>query len=118
MMLPNPLEAAERRAEALSHRLALRAAGAACVAAGAGFLTLAAWLVLAAQGSPLYAATVIGAVYAGLGLLLWAIAPGGGARQNTPQQAEPDPYGPFFQMAEGFAVGMEAGRAARRPEAR
>ncbi|ARE40212.1 hypothetical protein RGUI_2071 [Rhodovulum sp. P5] len=55
---------------------------------------------------------MIGSAYVGAGLVLWAIAllsDGNSGKQND----EDDPYAPFMHMAEGFAAGLEAGRAAR-----
>ncbi|MCE8471529.1 hypothetical protein LZ189_21210, partial [Rhodovulum sulfidophilum] len=51
--------------------------------------------------------------YLGAGLILWALS----LRPRQPERTAPpaDPYTPFIHMAEGFAAGLEAGRAARRP---
>jgi len=110
-MLFDPVEAAERRAARLSRRVALGGAGTLCAATGAGFLTVAAWLVLDAYRGPVFAAGVIGALYLGVGLIFWALALQ--RDRNAHRQDPPDPYAPFVHMAEGFAAGIEAGRAAR-----
>ncbi|ARC89822.1 hypothetical protein [Rhodovulum sp. MB263] len=112
-MFSLPLDEAERRARAFSHRLALGTAGSLCAGVGCAFLTVAAWLVLSAGHGAVFAATVIGAVYLGAGLILWGLS----LRPRQPRRVEApaDPYGPFIHMAEGFAAGLEAGRAARSP---
>jgi len=83
--------------------------------AGLGFLTVALWIVLAVHEGVLVAYTVIGALYLVLGLCLMALgAQGGGA--DEPRRADPPsepPKDPLVQLAEGFAMGMQAGRAMR-----
>ena len=83
--------------------------------AGLGFLTVALWILLAAHEGVLMAYTVIGALYLVLGFCLMALgAQGGGA--NEPRRADPpsEPTkDPLVQLAEGFAMGMQAGRAMR-----
>ncbi|MBL3570793.1 hypothetical protein DSD19_10435 [Rhodovulum sp. BSW8] len=112
-MFSLPLDEAERRARAFSHRLALGTAGSLCAGVGAAFLTGAAWLVLSAGHGAVFAATVIGAAYLGVGLIFWGLS----LRRSPPARpaAPADPYTPFVHMAEGFAAGLEAGRAARAP---
>ncbi|MGC9418912.1 MAG: phage holin family protein [Rhodovulum sp.] len=110
----HPIRTAERRVAAFSRRVALGTAAGVSLVAGMGFLTVAAWLVLSAQGGPLFAAGVIGLVYLGLGLVLAAVA---AARHDPPQagtqRSGQDAQEVFVRMAEGFAAGLEAGRAAR-----
>ncbi|MGX0877065.1 hypothetical protein ACSSV4_001749 [Roseovarius sp. MBR-154] len=88
---------------------------------GLGFLTMALWIVLALHGGVLMAHMVIGAFYFILGLCLMVLgAQGGGtaapreqtrSREQTPP---PEPAkDPLVQLAEGFAMGMQAGRAMR-----
>ncbi|GAW35147.1 hypothetical protein RA2_02207 [Roseovarius sp. A-2] len=83
--------------------------------AGLGFLTVALWIVLAVNEGVLVAYTVIGALYLVLGFCLMALgAQGGGA--DEPRSAAPPsepPKDPLVQLAEGFAMGMQAGRAMR-----
>jgi hypothetical protein len=87
--------------------------------AGLGFLTVALWIVLAVHEGVLVAYTVIGALYLVLGFCLMALgAQGGGAdepRRAAPQSEPPSepPKDPLVQLAEGFAMGMQAGRAMR-----
>ena len=107
-----PIEEVERRAQALSQLLLMEAVATLFAGIGAGFLTLAGWLVLDAWRGPVFASTVLGGVYLGLGLVLWAAAVSRKQRRRKPPPA-PDPYEPFIHMAEGFAAGIEAGRAAR-----
>lgn len=106
------VHAVEHRAAKLSRRVVLGLAGAVTLAVGLGFLTVSAWLVLAALNGTVFAAGVIGTAYAGIGLILLALAAAGPARQDEEAPPE-DRYGPFVQMATGFAAGLEAGRAAR-----
>lgn len=109
----------EVRATARSAVLSL--AGAILTAVGLGFLTLALWLFLLTVGSALAAAVIIGAIYCGAGFILLAVAasgkgaPGDADLPDPEAPPAPPPKDPFFQMAEGFAVGLQAGRAAGRP---
>jgi hypothetical protein len=112
-MFMGPIREVERRAEAFSHRLLLEAVGSILAVIGLAFLTTAGWLVLELQGGAIFAATVLGGAYFGLGLILWAAAITHRVRSKPPSPA--DPYEPFINMAEGFAAGLEAGRAARNP---
>ena len=86
---------------------------------GLGFLTVALWIVLAAYENVLVAYTVIGALYVVLGFCLMALGAqkGDGPKshaQDAPERAPQDPAkDPIVQVAEGFAVGMQAGRAMR-----
>ncbi|WP_294620871.1 phage holin family protein [uncultured Roseovarius sp.] len=86
---------------------------------GLGFLTVALWIVLAAQESALVAYAAIGALYVVLGFCLMALgAQKGQSPDNTapeaPERTRQDPTkDPIVQVAEGFAVGMQAGKAMR-----
>jgi hypothetical protein len=92
--------------------------------AGLGFLTVALWLVVASHESALVAYTVIGVLYFVLGFILMALGAqtGGAQKGDGPHRAAQDAPGhgptepakdPIVQVAEGFAVGMQAGRAMR-----
>ncbi|RFP91054.1 phage holin family protein [Rhodobacteraceae bacterium 63075] len=91
---------------------------------GLGFLTVALWIVVANHESALVAYSVIGGLYVVLGFILLALGAqtGGspdtghrsGHRHDTRDHAPEAPAKePLVQIAEGFAVGMQAGRAMR-----
>lgn len=102
------LRCSARRA---ARAMALSAAGGILVFVGAGFLTLAAWIMLATAYGTLTAAAVIGAVYMGLGLICLGLA---GRRPHAPPPPPPPPIDPtahlIAQVAEGFLTGLRAGR--------
>lgn len=85
--------------------------------AGLAFLTAALWILLATHESPLVAFTVIGVLYLVLGFCFLAL----GTRQSEThshqdrggEAASPAAREPLVQIAEGFAVGLQAGRSAR-----
>lgn len=86
---------------------------------GLGFLTVALWIVLAAHESALVAYAAVGALYVVLGFCLMAL---GAQKGRGPDTTAPNAPGrppqaptkdPIVQMAEGFAVGMQAGKAMR-----
>ncbi|MEQ9259455.1 MAG: phage holin family protein [Roseovarius sp.] len=82
---------------------------------GLGLLTVALWILLAAHEGVLVAYTAIGALYLLVGVFLMALgAQGNGAERPRHAPPPPEPErDPFVQLAEGFATGMQAGRAAR-----
>ena len=87
---------------------------------GLGFLTVALWIVVENHESALVAYSVIGALYVVLGFSLMALgaqtggSPDSGHRHDTRDHAPEEPAKePLVQIAEGFAVGMQAGRAMR-----
>ena len=109
-------------ARATARAVALTTLGAVFALVGTGFLTLALWLLLASMHTTLFAATVIGAIYCAVGFLFLAF--GSGSRSSvapsTPEfssgrtsSAANDTREPLLQLAEGFALGMQAGRSAR-----
>lgn len=81
------------------------------------FLTAALWLLIARADDALIATTVVGALYFVLAVVLLALGARGGrkeAAETTAAEAEAEfKRQPLVQIAEGFAVGMQAGRAAR-----
>lgn len=110
------------RARDTARAAALSALGALFAIVGLAFLTGALWLLFACLETPLFAATVIGALYCGVGLTLLAFGmrgKSGTARRPTSHadlashEAEARHREPFLQMAEGFAMGLQAGRSAR-----
>lgn len=90
---------------------ALRAASAGmagvCLSIGIGFLTVAVWLALSALRGPVFAAGILAAIYGGAGLVLLAFA-----LRRAPPIPERKPLPP---LGEVFVMGVEAGRALRRP---
>lgn len=77
---------------------------------GLGFLTVALWILLATYESALVAHTVIGALYIVLAFSFLAL----GAQPEAPQphHDETPERDPLVQIAEGFAIGFDAGRSA------
>ena len=89
-------------------------ASVACLAVGAGFLTLAAWIWLVALTEPLIASIVIGCIYFGIGFILlgWAKLSGGPvAAAPRPQAvASETPATPEMPpLMAAFIHGMQAG---------
>ncbi|KAJ04233.1 phage holin family protein [Sulfitobacter mediterraneus] len=92
-------------------------AGALCVLVGAGFLTGAAWIFLATAYDTLIAASVIGAAYAGIGLLLVGLA-GSDEPEHRPAP-EPDPKAAPASadappLLQAFLFGLQAGASSDR----
>lgn len=107
-----------RRARATARSVAFTAFGLLFCIVGIGFLTAALWQYLAELYTPLTATGAIGGLYLVTGLILFLIASAGrpvhGAAEERPSRADDRAQAePLFQMAQGFAVGMQAGRAAR-----
>jgi apolipoprotein N-acyltransferase len=111
------------RARLAARAAAFTVAGVVFAMTGLAFLTVALWLGLAQYQSALFASAIVGAMYLVLGVVFFLLA--GKKRLRAQHGVHPAPitgqppvagqYDPFFRMAEGFAVGMAAGRAARRP---
>ncbi|WP_299845935.1 phage holin family protein [uncultured Roseovarius sp.] len=90
---------------------------------GTGFLTVALWLLLVTLESAIFAASVIGALYCAFGFILMAVGlkgkaqPSGRYEFSSGRTGDADaanaPREPFLQVAEGFAMGLKAGRSAR-----
>ena len=104
--------------------VALTTLGAVFALVGIGFLTVALWMLLATTQTPLFAATVIGALYSAAGFLFLAFGSAGKSKsapaepeftsgRNAPLAANSSRE-PLLQLAEGFAIGMQAGRSARQ----
>jgi hypothetical protein len=85
---------------------------------GMAFLTVALWIVIASHESALVAYLVLGALYLLLGFCFLAF---GGQKtdahpaDNTANPTQPQSREPILQVVEAFAVGLQAGRAARPP---
>lgn len=97
-----------------ARRTAFGLGAALLLAIGFGFLTVAAWLALEATRGALFAATVIGAAYVGLGLVVLAL---GTLRRPLPPPnpvGAPPPAAASLQgLAGAFLQGIGAGMAAR-----
>ncbi len=98
---------------------ALKSVGMLLMLVGLGFLTAALWLFIVTVATALMAAMVIGALYCGVGLILLSVASFRSRAHVAPHAAAAPAPGttapavPLVQLAEGFAMGMQAGRAAR-----
>lgn len=88
---------------------------------GLGFLSVALWMIVAAQYGALIAFEVLGGLYVILGLICLALRPSAtpvqdsdnGTASAKPQTDRTGSEDPLIKLAEGFAAGMQAGRAAR-----
>ena len=81
---------------------------------GLAFLTVAAWLALSAARDALFAATVIGAGYFGLGLILLALSARRGSHHTPRPVAASSPAEATLQgLAGAFMQGVGAGMVAR-----
>ncbi len=111
-------------ARATARAVAFSTLGAFFALIGTGFLTVALWLLLASLQTTLFAATVIGAIYCAVGFLFLAVGTSGRSRSastgpefssgRTGTPPANDTREPLVQLAEGFAMGMQAGRSARQ----
>lgn len=94
-------------------------AGALCIMVGAGFLTGAAWIFLATAYDTLIAASVIGAAYAGIGLLLVGMAGSDESHHDAAPKPEPEPKPASPDappLLQAFLFGLQAGASSdRRP---
>lgn len=92
-------------------------AGIVLLVAGLVCLTAALWIAIALFHGTMVAFVTLGLIYCGLGALFLALSmrrPRGTVYPPPPVAAAP-PRAPLVQIAEAFAIGMEAGRAARGP---
>ncbi len=107
------------RARMAARAAALTTVGVVFGLVGLGLLTVALWILVAEHEGALIAFAVIGALYAVLSFVFIALGTArGGPPANPahdPRAAPPPQKEPFAQMAEGFAIGLQAGRAAREP---
>ncbi|MBB5516833.1 hypothetical protein FHS89_002875 [Rubricella aquisinus] len=103
----------EQKASRAAKSAALGTGGALCLAVGAGFLTVAAWIYLATLEGTLFAAGIIGAVYVGIGLILIGLA---SARRSDVPHAHPAPQtsAQTPPLAEAFLFGLQAGRGVQK----
>ena len=88
---------------------------------GLGFLSVALWMIVAAQFGVLIAFEVLGGLYVLLGLLCLLLRPTATPRQERQPDPDREPAhparaaqeDPFVKLATGFAAGLRAGRDAR-----
>lgn len=108
--IPQKIGVAARKAGVIT-------AGAALTSVGVAFLTSATWIYLAAEHGTLFAASVIGLVFTGLGIILVATGSFAG-RSNTEyhQQAavSPQAESPAQMVVLSFLKGLEQGRQAAK----
>lgn len=116
-MLNRVLQTAQASAAHTARTAALGLAGGLLLAVGAGFLTLAAWLVLLTVTTALNAAVILGAFFTGLGIIILVVA---SARQKPSQASQShlsqDPKDEddiVNQVVMTFLAGITAGRKAR-----
>ncbi|QYX57792.1 phage holin family protein [Roseovarius sp. SCSIO 43702] len=115
------IEDAKDRARRAARAAVVATVGGLLCLVGLGFLTAALWIIIEMEYGPLMSALVIGGLYLVLGGAMLAFG------RNSQSEASPEPLheaqvppppppprDPFFQMAEGFAMGLQAGREARR----
>lgn len=108
----------QSRARQMARAAAFTAVGVAFALTGLAFLTGALWVLLDSYEGALFAWTVIGIVYLVVGLCFLLFARRGDAKTPAMPAAQPpvQTVEPFLQMAEAFAIGMQAGRRARRTD--
>ncbi|MEV8467194.1 hypothetical protein AB0T83_10430 [Fluviibacterium sp. DFM31] len=85
-------------------------------AVGLGLLSAAVWILIASHHGALVACVVLGLLFLALGagfLAAGAWSPPAPSHK-TPPPPPAAPGDPFIRIAEGFATGMQAGRAARK----
>lgn len=106
------------RAGIAARRAGHSAAGVVFALAAIGFLTAAAWMVLAEMRDALFAATVLGAAYLGISLVFFALAHRAAraariARQTARATSVPPSVagGLLPPIFEAFLVGLSAGAA-------
>lgn len=109
------------QAQAAARRAGFTLVGLVFLFTGLVILSVAGWMVLEQVRDALFATTVVGGAYSGLGLIFLALA----SRRYTrvpvaaPHQAIPEPR--FYTYAvpaliEAFMVGLSAGKSSRRPQ--
>ncbi|MEM9583782.1 MAG: hypothetical protein AAGA08_11755 [Pseudomonadota bacterium] len=106
------LDALKSKAACTAKRAGLLSGGLLMLSVGTAFLTVAAWIYLTSLADALTAATVIGAVYCGLGFVLfgWASTGTGRTKEHTVTEARShattEHHPPLMQA---FLHGMQAG---------
>jgi site-specific recombinase len=87
-----------------------------CLSIGLAFLTLAAWLYLISVTTSMMAALILGSVYAGIGLILLAVASSGPRRSKAKYAKrldQPNEEAEIAKIVAAFMTGVTAGRKSR-----
>lgn len=106
--------AVSRRLRRAALKAELSLAGVICALVGVTFLTIAAWLALAAALSSPAAALILGMAYLGLGLVFLALA-GNPPRRSRHAQATPQAETAVEAFLMGLSAGLGAGRREQTP---
>jgi len=106
----------ERKIAETAQKAALFSASAVLAMVGAGFLTAAAWMLMAELQSSLFAATVIGLVYFGLALIGMGLASKSrrSLHRANGQHTNANDLSPMQLVAVSFIQGLEQGARAKR----
>lgn len=109
----------ERRVARAGRTAALSLGGGLCLAVGLGFLTAAAWITLETIADARTAALVIGATYAGIGLILFVLAGRKPSRHHAPPPPAAEPVEVnaatiALALLQGIAAGAAAAGVQRR----
>lgn len=100
-----------------ARRASFGVAGALCLGVGAGFLTVAGWIILSLNHGAMIAALVIGLIYMGVGLVLIAVSGRSRRRYRYDHRPHlpPRPSGAGgSELINAFLGGVNAGKALRR----
>jgi len=111
--MPGMLHQVEDRARRAARSATFTMMGIVFGTTGLALLSVALWLMIAVLQGAIVACAAIGALYLILGVCFMALGRHPGAA-HPPEPAQPKD--PLVQIAEGFATGMRAGRAARDPD--
>lgn len=115
----------QSRAREAARATAFGVVGAIFGMVGLGFLTVALWMLIATHYGAMVAFSVLGGLYVILALAFFAIGsrdPRASAHAESPSTPDPadarqPPEMVFAEIAEGFVLGLQAGRDARAPKA-
>lgn len=102
-------------ARAAAFSVAFTITGLFLLVVGIGCVTAALWIMIATREGAIVAFAVLGLIYLALGALFLALAMRRPRQKHTPPAPPAPAREPLVQIAEGFAIGMQAGRAARGP---
>jgi len=111
------LSAVKHSAAMAARKAGMISAGLLCILIGAGFLTGAAWIFLAATYDALIAASIIGAGYAGIGLLLMGLSASAASHHEPAPQSEPKAKPASSDappLLQAFLFGLQAGASNTR----
>lgn len=112
--MPLMLQSLQYTVQSAAKRAALSTLAGLMIVVGLGFLTTALFILIASTHSALFATSVIGGIYFGVGLILLAVSMPS-RRRRIPHTPAIDPTAAVIaQVTEGFITGLHAGRATRR----